>query len=1288
MFFLLPILLTLPGHAAPPTVADLERNTLPTELQDWLPYLSQKHPEWACVATDNCQWPGLFNLSATAEGGHFSFGLRMDRAGEIALPGGRGAWPQQLQLRSYAGEAARPALVLLDRDGVPTLSLPAGVYLIEGTYLWNAMPQGIPMPAPIGVVTLSVNGEQISEPRIDAGILRLGTGDAPGESRLELDVVRKIRDGVPAVIETQLLLRASGSAREISLGHVLLEQSHPVQLTSELPARLSPEGDLILQVRPGTWTLTLDATYEGALSQLSAPTLQAPWPEVEYWAVQSDDSVRALTLSGPVGVDPARTPMPSAWRGMPTFRLNPGDILKFEELRRGQPEAPANELTLGREFWLDQSGEGFTVRDVFSGTMNRDWRLDLLAPGSLGHASLNDEDLVITEGKTGNTGIEVRSNNCGLVAESRLDEDGSFSAVGWDTSVKSLGVSLHLPMGWSLVAALGADSAPGALWAQWSVGDGLAVALIALGLGRWLGVGWGLAVLLALLSGWQQVNMPTWSWLPALLSLYIPPNRWSHWLRGLGLLPLSLALCYFVLNDVRTGIFPQLSQTSSIDLVSTITEQEMSFGSDITNSDVPRGWQAQTIETKKESYKNPRSLSLQNDPGAVAQTGPGLPRWQGQIYNLYWTGTVGADQKLRLILLSPGMNMFFSLLRGIILSALFYRLWKQIPRPITDTALLFCGIFLLSPTEAQAAPPAEVLSQLEEQLGSPACTENCVSVPSARLMINENTLIVSAEVHTAVASSWPLPGPTEAWVPAHVNVDGLPALALARQADGFLHLRLDPGVHQVLVTGPLPADAAIALQFALAPKFLEVQAQDWSVEGVRADGSLEGALQLQRRAGGGSVASLSPWVEVHRYLDLGVPWKVRTEVKRVGPSDQPLSLKIPLLQGEAVTDDGFMVNEGMVSVALGRDMESISWISTLEMSEQLALTAPTEQPWTEVWEVSCSPVYACSYAGPPPLVHVQDDTWTPLWRPWPGESLTLSVSRPEAAPGQVLTIDQADLRWTFGPRSLSGTLNLNVRASQGGKLPIHLPEGAVLTKVTLANKVTPMRAKDQQLDLPLRPGAQQIVLEFSVPQSFSFWSQLPEFQLSSPVVNASTRLQGLSGRIPLWFSTANQGPVVGFWGRILLIVGLSLFAHRAIGGPKRWEWVIFGLLFNQLSFFFFIIPITTLFLIYLLQRTHPLWTRRFLLAATALGALISLGLLYSSLYDGLLGEPDIAIMGSESTRYAQHWFLDRSEGALPAPTLISVPLWIWRLGQLALVLLLLSALPRSGAALRRLRWLN
>jgi hypothetical protein len=64
----------------------------------------------------------------------------------------------------------------------------------------------------------------------------------------------------------------------------------------------------------------------------------------------------------------------------------------------------------------------------------------------------------------------------------------------------------------------------------------------------------------------------------------------------------------------------------------------------------------------------------------------------------------------------------------------------------------------------------------------------------------------------------------------------------------------------------------------------------------------------------------------------------------------------------------------------------------------------------------------------------------------------------------------------------------------------------------------------------------------------------------------------------------------------------------------------------------------------------------------------------AALPQGLLGTPDMHVVGNGSTPQSLHWFADRSSGALPAATAISLPLWAYKLAMLAWALWLANAL--------------
>ena len=59
---------------------------------------------------------------------------------------------------------------------------------------------------------------------------------------------------------------------------------------------------------------------------------------------------------------------------------------------------------------------------------------------------------------------------------------------------------------------------------------------------------------------------------------------------------------------------------------------------------------------------------------------------------------------------------------------------------------------------------------------------------------------------------------------------------------------------------------------------------------------------------------------------------------------------------------------------------------------------------------------------------------------------------------------------------------------------------------------------------------------------------------------------------------------------------------------------------------------------------------------------------------GLLGLPDMHVVGNGSSAADLHWFADQSTGALPVVGVLSVSLWFYKLAMLAWALWLANAL--------------
>lgn len=1276
------------GSPAPtPPIAP---DRIPDELADWVPWITSKHPDLACpvlASGRGCLWPGVLTVNARADGADLSLQVTADRDLPLPLPGGTGTWPQSVTVDGIA----RP---VMDVGGRPVVPLTEGRHYVSARIPWKTRPASLPVPAVLGQVELRVDGEQIAWPRIDDDGLRLGAvqvEEREGE-RLDLEVSRKVRDGVPVVVETLVVLRASGAGREIDLGDVAVLGTRAVSLSATLPARFTPEGSLIVQVRPGTWEVRFQAVHDGPVETLSRPTYDAPWPEVEYWAVQTDEQTRSVNLSGASGVDPARTTIPQDWRSLPVFAVQADNALNFEELRRGEPEPPPNQVGLVREIWVDQDGGGLTVRDRFTGTMHQGWRLEVQQPARLGHVSASGTDQVITriEGRT--SGVELRSSQVHVVAESRIDgRPVQLPAVGWHTDVQSLGATLHLPPGWTLLAGTGIDNMDGSVLDRWTLFDLFFVLVVALATGRLLGWNWGALALAGLVLARHESGAPQWTWAVLLVLvalLRVVPEGWPRKLanagRGLCLLVLTLQLVPFAVDQVQSGLFPALERPwtggdgtryEMEDVPDRLVELALESPSATANPDAGEGARAkrQTGKVGKKSY-----LSSQVDPSAVVQTGPGVPTWTWDTQPLNWSGPVSQDHAMRLFLLGPNANTVLAFLRVFLLGVLGLRLagvseLREWARTAASAAPAALALLLFLPQTGWASPSPELLRELEQRLVQrPSCAPSCVEVSRATLTIADDTLTYEAEVHAAVASSWPIPGPTGVWVPQQVTLDGFSATAMARLPDGFLHVRVDPGVHRVRVSGPLPPTDVVALAFGIAPAHLEWTGDGWALDGHHADGTVDASVQIARMLGDTTTAqsaeNLSPWLEVHRQLDLGIPWRVRTTIERVGPTDYPVTVKVPILPGEAVTEGGYEPQGGVISATLDRDQAQLSWLSTLEQTDQVVLTAPVGVPWTEVWTLSCSPMFRCAPSGPAPLAHIEGGAWSPVWRVWPSESVTVDVSRPPGVEGQTTTIDQAMLVVRPGRRQMVGELTLSLRSSQGGRQVVTLPEGANLQRVTIDGTARPLQLRgERELHLPIHPGSQSLFVAWQQPDPPSIVDRVPEVDLGGPAVNLQVVVEPMLERWIAVLWGPRWGPVPLMWTYVIIVLILAPLLGRMPWSPlATWQWGLLGLGMTQVPVFAPLL--VACWLLALGWRgarpiTEP-WSFNGVQLGLALLTLLALIALYASIHAGLLWQPDLQVSGGGSSARHLVWFQDRSAGPMPRPTLVTFPMWTWRVGML------------------------
>ena len=1335
----LALALALVGAASAGAQA-FSRDDLPPGLRPWVPWVLDQTPALGCATVQGqpvCLWPGHLRLDLGASGGTFALEVQADRAADLRLPGGALQWPQDVRLDGAP-------VPVIERSGAPELRLGGGRHRVGGRFEWSHLPESLAVPAEIGVVDLRIDGAGVARPRRDeAGLLWLrASSEAAGEGEsLRLQVFRKVSDGIPLFVETRLELEVAGRAREIALPGALLPGTVPVAVAGDLPARL--EGDAVrVQVRGGRYSVSVNARVEGRPREVALPKERRPepWPPREVWVFAADETQRQVEIAGPVAIDPSRTELPEEWRRLPAFLVEPGAALAMKEVRRGEAEPPPDALTLQRELWLDPDGGAASVRDRFAGALHATTRLDLLPPGTLGRIAVDGQDQLVTaRPETSSAGVELRRSALQLEADSRIALRGPIPAVGWSAGVEQLQATLHVPPGWTLLAASGVDRVPGTWTSRWNLLAFFFVLIVTLAVHRLFGPRAALVALAALVLLHDETGAPSIVWLSLVGAVALQRAAPAGRLRRLARLwflasaaVLVATIVPFARNQVKEALFPQVAAAAGApgpardafavapararaveggavnapaapppqdeaELKDKVAEQT----NVLSRSDV----QGVRQEVRRKAYAY--NVALEQDPKAVLQTGPGVPSWTWRSYSLAWSGPVGRDHRMRLVLASPWTNRLLTVLRLALLAAFsaiaLTGRWPSWPRrtgngPAAVTGVLvgaFLAFGLAAPASAQNDTPSpELLQELRQRLTRPApCEPRCVATPSLVLRLDATRLSLAAEVHAAADGTWPLPGPVGSWAPAEVRVDGAPAVAVARLANGFLHVRLARGVHRVEATGPVPPGDSFTLQFAEPPRRARAEAPGWDVSGLRRDGPAEPSILLTRRLAAREGARpgegrYAPWLEVQRTLGFGVTWTVATRVRRVTPVGAPVALRVPLLPGEAPTRADLVVEHGEVAVSLGGDETEAAWESTLEQTPTIALKAPEAQPWSEVWRLSCSPVWSCAATGLPPVARLVDGVFAPEYRPWPGESLSVALGHPRGVEGQTLTIDALTVEATPGRRLERVRLVATARSSREQPLVLGLPKEAEVQQVAVDGADRPSRPDASgELRVTVPAGAHTVEVRWQQARGMGLVHGVPRVTLSSPAVNLTQQLTIPPERWLLFTRGPAWGPAVLFWPYLVFLLAVAYLLGRAVPGSPltSLQWVLLGLGLSVLPALAALVVAAFVFALAWRGRRPPRGTWAFdgLQLLLAAWALASLGVLYVAVHQGLLFRPDMQVAGNGSSDTVLRWYADRVSGPLPVAGVVSLPLWVYRVAMLLWALWLASALVRgTGPAWR------
>lgn len=1338
--------------------AAYQKKDVPAPLKEWIPWVMYGHEDATCTFQYNkgnqyyCAWPSRLYLRLNPVKGEFRQEWHLQNKRWINLPGDQNIWPQTVMVNNKS-----VAVVL--HNGRPAIKLKRGTHTVTGVLLWEKQPETLQVPPETGLIHLTLNGKKIQFPEFDArgnlwlsGKYNIGTAADEEKNRLELRVYRNVSDSIPLTITTRIDLDVSGVPREELLGWPLPPEYIPLSLSSYLPVRLETDGRLRVQVRPGQWSVTFTARGLGPVNAITLAEVKETWPDEEIWVFDAQNHLRMVAIEGVSAIDASQTSLPVEWQHLPAYRLKPGDTMQLVAKKRGDPDPAPDRLSLNRNIWLDEDGKGATIQDSITGTMSNGWRLAMVPPGLLGRVSVDGQDQLITKvADSDSMGVEVRRGQINLVADSRINKTISrLPAVGWANDFHKVNGTLHLPPGWRLLEAFGVDSAP--TWLKkWTLLDLFLVLIIFLAVARLYGIIWGVVALLTMALTYHEPAAPRWVWLNLLgvvaLLRVIPEGKVAFWFGRYRLVVLLFLVAFsipFMVQQVRLGIFPQLEfniayqpyqqaakapapardmlpqtmiaeeplpETESVDMPQkSIMKKEDRL--DSFEDKMKQRVKGSVLEGDG-SYLGSGGYGASQQAGlfhydtkARIQTGPGLPQWQWRTIPLNWNGPVAEGQQVRLILLSPAVNMALAFLRVILLAGLILCfLQVQYSKGSGLSVGLFAGkvwvaaFFVLSLIAGSAGigraeiPSQEILDELRGRLLEKAdCLSHCADIPRMRLVVRKKKLEITLDVHAYAKVAVPLPGKKKEWSPKQVLLDGKPATGLTRERSGNLLLMVRPGKHKVLLSGPLPNYSIVPINLPLKPHRVDVKKSGWEVEGIHEDGQVDNRLQLRRIHKAETAIKpfetgvLPPFIRVERILRLGLEWEVETRLQRISPPGAPIILAVPLLEGEAVVSGHMKIENNQAKINMGPYDSQVYWKSVFEKREEFELSSEESTSWIEVWRLDASPVWHVKTEGIP-VIHHQDRSgyWQPEWRPWPGESVKFSVTRPEGVVGPTVTIDNTSVQVRPGMRATDVKFEMTIRSSRGDQHTILLPEGAELQTVAINGKSQPIRQNDRSVTIPLTPGSQKVTLSWRTQTGISFLLRTPEINLNIESVNSVIQLTMPRNRWMLYAGGPQTGPAVLFWSQLIIILLVAVALGRVKLTPlKTRHWILLGIGLSQVHIVTAFVAVGWLLTLGYrekhggrIENNDAFDAVQVILAILTFVALLAL---FHAIQRGLLGHPDMQIAGNGSNSYTLKWYQDRSWSILPQAWVLSVPLMVYRLAMLAWALWLAFAL------IKWLRW--
>lgn len=610
---------------------------------------------------------------------------------------------------------------------------------------------------------------------------------------------------------------------------------------------------------------------------------------------------------------------------------------------------------------------------------------------------------------------------------------------------------------------------------------------------------------------------------------------------------------------------------------------------------------------------------------------------------------------------------------------------KKWMRLVLCSAGLVVMLPLLAATPSQADAPAKPeseaqigdpisdrwLRRLEQQLWpAPKCLPNCVHIANAQVSANGNSGRLVLEVHVQ-QGVFLLPLPfAPSWALRAIRLDGQPA-AVRMDVDGKLHAKLGPGVHRLEMEGQL-VDAQWNLSLPLPAYAVRFGAlQGWEAQKTNLPAA---SLNLSRREAAqqadssiGRQADFPLYARLTRTVKIAESgWIVHNTLERLSPSGFAKTIAIALLPDERPITSGLEVQAGQLTARLGADEDRLEWESTLKPASAFTLRAAPGFDLAEVWKVDASSRFETFYKGIPQVFGEPGDQ--AVFLPFPGEALEVRVNLPKPIAGLDWAIETSRLALKPGDERMAGVLTLALRSLSAQIQAIEFPKDTRMRALKIGGQAEPADWRDGKLYLQLKPGRQEVVIEFETPIPLALVTQTPTIKLGASSVNARVTMAIPYSRWPLFSFGPVVGPAVLIWGLLAFLAvaawGLSRYQPGTAFRLRYWEWLALLAPLCALQAWQALGVVIAVLALQGRERVEAQnlrpWAFNLLQLVLGILALFFLVAMIAGVKRGLLGVPDMMVAGGGSSNWQWIWYQDRQGMDYISAGMVSLPMWIWK----------------------------